>query len=753
MKHTFQASPPSSRSGRSLSRALLLGSLFLAACGADVGTDADDEELDELGLSRQALCATGPLTRVAARSSADEVNWLAAPLAIDGHAGTRWSSPFADPQWLEVDLGAPRHISSVVLSWEAASAADYTVQLSPDRVNWTTAAVVSGAASGARVDTVSNLATRVGRYVRMHGTRRTSQWGYSLYELGVNGDADASCGQADGRDLAHNLEAEDHDGMAGIQYEPTTDVGGGQNAGWIEAGDYIEWLVNVQRNGSYAVTTRSATWSAASLRVLVDGAVRADLALPRTWTGGANQYQTWASFQTPAFDLTEGEHRIRVQFTGGGQNLNFIKVDERNAPRSIVEIRTPHVDEILYLSVNGVRHRLGYWGMDASLANSWRDISPLFKGGLNDVRVQAMNGGGPGGLELEIRVDGGAPTRIVCPSADCETIADASMFVDRVVTLPSLNLPAAQPVTITSQHEGEIYINDEYTGLSTPATFELPPGTYTVGLGVSNDIPGQYAGKFFEKQIAVSSAAVSVDMESQGPGLGVVRPVRIGLLPIRTVTSPRAPAPGVLSEADLMKTLAQFRATSEKLVTPLSYGLSAWDVTLLPMVTDRVVNMDYTCGLLEDPAYAPLVDQYDTVAIVHSEEDADGNHFFGGVGGYSVGHCISVPNTTGDNAPDDATQNLFLHEMLHQVEGSQEREHHLFNGAEGLHGAEEHGYTHDFGLETDWLAWYRVFMRGQAGEVLGMRPGVHFGAPPVNPSFYTGVFSIVRHGMRTPAPR
>jgi hypothetical protein len=753
MKHMFRRIARPSLATPALSRAALFGSLLLAACGADGGA-GDDADAEELALARQALCATGPLTRVAARSSADEVSWLGAALAIDGYAGTRWSSPFADPQWLEVDLGAPRYISSVALSWEAASAADYTVQLSTDRVSWTTAAVVTGAASGARVDTLSALTSRVGRYVRMHGTRRTSPWGYSLYELSVNGDADASCGLEDEpRDLADNLEAEDHDGMAGLQYEATTDVGGGQNAGWIDAGDHVEWRVNVPRNGSYALTTRSATWSAAGLRVLVDGAVRADLALPSTWTGGANQYQTWASFETAAFDLTAGEHVIRLQFTSGGQNLNYVKLSERNGPRSLVEIRTPYVDDYFFLSVNGVRHRLGYWGMDESLASSWRDISPLFKGGVNDVRVQAMNGGGPGGLDVEIRVDGGTPTRIVCPSADCETIADAALFIDRAVTLPPLNLPAAQQVTITSEHEGEIYINDEYTGLSTPATLELAPGTYTVGLGVSHDVPGAYEGRFFEREIAVSSAALSVDMQSQGEGLGVVRPVRIGLLPIRTVTSPRAPAPGVLSEADLQKTLAQFRATSEKLVEPLSYGLSAWDVTLLPMVTDRVVDMDYTCGLLEDPAYAGLVNQFDTVAIVHSEEDADGNHFFGGVGGYSVGHCISVPNTTGDHAPDDQPQPLFLHEMLHQVEGSQEREHHLFNGAEGLHGAEEHGYTHDWGLETDWLAWYRVFMRGQAGEVLGMRPGLHLEAPPASPSFYTGVFSIVRHGMRTPAPR
>ena len=33
--------------------------------------------------------------------------------ATDGDPGTRWSSAFSDPQWLEVDLGAPQQICSV----------------------------------------------------------------------------------------------------------------------------------------------------------------------------------------------------------------------------------------------------------------------------------------------------------------------------------------------------------------------------------------------------------------------------------------------------------------------------------------------------------------------------------------------------------------------------------------------------------------------------------------------------------------
>ena len=57
--------------------------------------------------------------------------------ATDGNTGTRWSSAFSDPQWLEVDLGATATISSVTLQWEAAYATGFQIQVSNDNANWT----------------------------------------------------------------------------------------------------------------------------------------------------------------------------------------------------------------------------------------------------------------------------------------------------------------------------------------------------------------------------------------------------------------------------------------------------------------------------------------------------------------------------------------------------------------------------------------------------------------------------------------
>ena len=59
--------------------------------------------------------------RSATASSQESASFPAAN-AVDGNLGTRWSSQFSDPQWLEVDLGATHTISQVVLNWETAYA-------------------------------------------------------------------------------------------------------------------------------------------------------------------------------------------------------------------------------------------------------------------------------------------------------------------------------------------------------------------------------------------------------------------------------------------------------------------------------------------------------------------------------------------------------------------------------------------------------------------------------------------------------
>jgi Protein kinase domain/F5/8 type C domain len=108
--------------------------------------------------------------------------WVAAN-AVDGSRGTRWSSAFSDPQWLEVDLGAPHAISKVVLDWETAYASAFQIQVSDNGVAWTDIDTMMAGTGGSQTLQVHGT----GRYIRMYGTQRATQWGYSLWEFQVFG--------------------------------------------------------------------------------------------------------------------------------------------------------------------------------------------------------------------------------------------------------------------------------------------------------------------------------------------------------------------------------------------------------------------------------------------------------------------------------------------------------------------------------------------------------------------------------------
>jgi hypothetical protein len=101
--------------------------------------------------------------------------------ATDGNTGTRWSSAFSDPQWIEVDLGASASITQVVLQWEAAYASGFQIQTSNDNANWTS---IYSTTSGAGGTQTLNI-TGTGRYMRMNGTTRATPYGYSLWEFQV----------------------------------------------------------------------------------------------------------------------------------------------------------------------------------------------------------------------------------------------------------------------------------------------------------------------------------------------------------------------------------------------------------------------------------------------------------------------------------------------------------------------------------------------------------------------------------------
>ncbi|GAA5044601.1 beta-glucosidase [Thermocatellispora tengchongensis] len=120
---------------------------------------------------------------VATASSAEGAAY-GADKAIDGDPATRWSSAFADPQTITVDLGASADITGVTLRWEAAHGTAYSIETSADGAAWAPAYATTTGDGG--VDEITGLEASA-RYVRLTGTARATEYGYSLYEFEVLG--------------------------------------------------------------------------------------------------------------------------------------------------------------------------------------------------------------------------------------------------------------------------------------------------------------------------------------------------------------------------------------------------------------------------------------------------------------------------------------------------------------------------------------------------------------------------------------
>jgi hypothetical protein len=136
------------------------------------------------GSAAAASCGTTNLAlhQPTTASSTQGPSWPASN-ATDGNLSTRWSSAFSDPQWLEVDLGSGQPVCQVVIHWETAYAKAFQIQTSNDNSTWTTIYTTTAGTGGTQTLNVSGA----GRYIRMYGTVRATQYGYSIYEFQAYG--------------------------------------------------------------------------------------------------------------------------------------------------------------------------------------------------------------------------------------------------------------------------------------------------------------------------------------------------------------------------------------------------------------------------------------------------------------------------------------------------------------------------------------------------------------------------------------
>lgn len=132
------------------------------------------------------------------------------------------------------------------------------------------------------------------------------------FDAGANGTAyfDQTAGNTGGQYRATDVDI-----------ERTSDTGGGYNVGWIGAGEWLTYTVNVASAGAYALDARVASPSGGTLHVALDGVnLTGSIAVPAT--GG---WQTWTTVSR-SVTLGSGIHVLKLTFDTAGFNVNYLRL-------------------------------------------------------------------------------------------------------------------------------------------------------------------------------------------------------------------------------------------------------------------------------------------------------------------------------------------------------------------------------------------------------------------------------------------
>lgn len=118
------------------------------------------------------------------------------------------------------------------------------------------------------------------------------------------------------------IQAEGYSAMGGIQTEATSDKGGGLNVGWIDAGDWMSYSVNLPTAGKYKVSFRVASPNGGgSFRLEKAGggaAVYGQVNVTATYG-----WQMWQTI-TQEMTLPAGQQQIGFAVINGGFNINWM---------------------------------------------------------------------------------------------------------------------------------------------------------------------------------------------------------------------------------------------------------------------------------------------------------------------------------------------------------------------------------------------------------------------------------------------
>jgi hypothetical protein len=179
------------------------------------------------------------------------------------------------------------------------------------------------------------------------------------------------------------VQVESYNNMNGIQTENTSDTGGGQNVGWIDAGDWLDYSVNVASAGTYSLNFRVASAGSGGQLQLRNSSGTTLATANIIGTGG---WQTWATISATA-SLPAGIQTLRLYAVTGGYNVNWAQFSTGGTPPTTTSyyIKNRWQNTYLYdagdrVRYNATRSGSGYQWVLEDVGNGQRELKNVGTG-------------------------------------------------------------------------------------------------------------------------------------------------------------------------------------------------------------------------------------------------------------------------------------------------------------------------------------------------------------------------------------
>jgi carbohydrate binding protein with CBM6 domain/putative Ig domain-containing protein len=202
----------------------------------------------------------------------------------------------------------------------------------------------------------------------------------------------------------------------GPDIEATTDIGGGYDVGWINAGEWMQYIVNVTQAGTYTMTARVASGTAGTkqFHVLLNTSTNlGTLTVPAT--GGWQTWQTTAGVTTPI--LSVGQDTLRIFIDATGFNINYLTFTLNSTSTPLISSALTDTGTIgipLNYNITASNTPNSYNATNLPAGLTINTSTGLISGtptalGTNNVTVSATNNVGTGNNVLAITINPAAP--------------------------------------------------------------------------------------------------------------------------------------------------------------------------------------------------------------------------------------------------------------------------------------------------------------------------------------------------------